>query len=223
MVPDCFDTGFITMHRMHQLKQYFPLLSEQQLDQYFQAFQLYSEWNSKINVISRKDIDQLTIHHFLHSLAIAAIVRFKPGTSILDAGTGGGFPGIPLAIFFPESRFTLVDSITKKIRVAEDITRRLGLQNVILINARFETLRSRFDFITGRAVTNIGAFTKMTAPLLKKTGFNEIPNGILYLTGGELQQDLEPIRAQKTGYDLSLIFEDPYFETKKLIHLYNFS
>lgn len=210
------------MHRMHQLKLYFPLLTDYQLDQYWESCQIYREWNSKINVISRKDIDQLLTHHIVHSLAIARVIAFKPGTEIMDAGTGGGFPGIPLAIFFSESRFTLVDSIAKKIRVAEDVSQRLGLKNVTLVNARFESLSSRYDFITGRAVTNIAAFVKMNAPQIKKKGFNDIPNGILYLTGGELQQSLEPVRAQKTGYSLADFFNEPYFETKKLIHLYNF-
>ena len=210
------------MHRMHQLKFYFPLLTGHQLDQYWESCQIYREWNSKINVISRKDIDQLLTHHILHSLAIARVIAFKPGTEIMDAGTGGGFPGIPLAIFFPESRFTLVDSIAKKIRVAEDVSKRLGLKNVTLVNDRFESLSSRYDFITGRAVTNVAAFVKMNAPLIKKKGFNDIPNGILYLTGGELQQSLELVRAQKTGYSLADFFNEPYFETKKLIHLYNF-
>ncbi len=210
------------MHRMHQLKLYFPLLTGHQVDQYWESCQIYWEWNSKINVISRKDIDQLLTHHILHSLAIARVIAFKPGTEIMDAGTGGGFPGIPLAIFFPESRFTLVDSIAKKIRVAEDVSQRLGLKNVTLVNARFESLSSRYDFITGRAVTNIAAFAKITAPLIKKKELNDIPNGIFYLAGGELQQSLEPIRAQKRVYDLSDFFNEPYFETKKLIHLYNF-
>lgn len=207
---------------MHQLKQYFPLLTDHQLDQYEESCQIYLEWNLKINVISRKDIDQLLSHHILHSLAIARVIAFRPGTEIMDAGTGGGFPGIPLAIFFPESQFTLVDSIAKKIRVAEDASRRLGLGNVTVANTRFESLSSRYDFITGRAVTNIAAFAKMAAPLIKKKEFNDIPNGILYLTGGELQQSIEPIRAQKRAYDLSDFFNEPYFETKKLIHLYNF-
>ena len=182
---------------------------------------LYREWNAMINVISRKDIDQVALHHILHSLAIAKIIRFRPGTTIMDAGTGGGFPGIPLAVIFPDVHFTLVDSIGKKIKVVEAVAQGLGLANVTAVNARFESVHGKFDFITGRAVSNLPLFLSMVAPLVKKPGFNDLPNGILYLTGGEIEPDLNKIQAGVTTYNLSDHFGDAYFTTKKLVHLYN--
>ena len=175
-----------------------------------------------INVISRRDIDQVGVHHILHSLSIAKVTAFKPGTAIMDAGTGGGFPGIPLAVMFPDVQFTLVDSIGKKIRVVEAIAASLGLQNVTTINARFESVRQKFDFITGRAVTNLPLFLSMVSPCLKKQGFNELRNGILYLTGGEVEPGLEKVRTMVSVYNLQDYFSEAYFTTKKLVHLYNF-
>ncbi|MCK9423885.1 MAG: 16S rRNA (guanine(527)-N(7))-methyltransferase RsmG [Bacteroidales bacterium] len=202
---------------------YFPELSALQRQRFGLLENLYREWNTKINVISRKDIDHLVLHHVLHSLGIARIISFKSGTTIMDAGTGGGFPGIPLAILFPEVHFTLVDSIGKKIKVVEDITRRLGLSNVSALNTRVETVQETFDFVTGRAVTNIPQFLSLARKRIRKTGFNDLPNGILYLTGGEMEPKLTSLQSHIITYELSIYFEEPWFLTKKLVHLYNFS
>lgn len=202
---------------------YFPELSGLQIQRFDLLENLYREWNSKINVISRKDIDHLVLHHVLHSLGIAMIISFKPGTTIMDAGTGGGFPGIPLAILFPKVQFTLVDSIGKKIKVVDDIARTLGLSNVSVLNTRFETVTGTFDFVTGRAVTNVPQFLLLARKRIRKTGFNDLPNGILYLTGGEIETNLTPLQSYVITYDLSAYFAEPWFSTKKLVHLYNFS
>ncbi len=202
---------------------YFPQLTLLQRDRFEQMKKLYREWNARINVISRKDIDQIGIHHVLHSLAIADIIKFKPGTTIMDAGTGGGFPGIPLAVMFPDVQFTLVDSIGKKIMVVETIVKSLGLLNVITLNARFESVKQKFDFITGRAVSNLPLFLSMVSQCVKKKEINELSNGILYLTGGEIEPDIKKIPALSTTYNLSDHFNESYFTTKKLVHLYNFS
>ncbi len=204
------------------LSTYFPQLTETRLEQFRQMESLYREWNARINVISRKDIDMLVIHHVLHSLAIARITGFKPGTSVMDAGTGGGFPGIPLAIMFPEVQFTLVDSIGKKIKVVEAVAGALGLDNVVPLNTRFESVEQQFDYVTGRAVSNLPLFISMVAPRVKKKGFNVLPNGILYLTGGEIEADLTKIRARSATWSLADHFGEEYFKTKKLVHLYNF-
>ena len=201
---------------------YFPDLDPVQLERYAHMERLYHEWNAMINVISRKDIDHFASRHLLHSLAIAKIIRFKPGSAIMDAGTGGGFPGIPLAVMFPEVEFTLVDSIGKKIKVVEAIASNLGLHNVSALNSRFESVKQKFDFITGRAVSNLPLFQSMVAPCVKKPGFNELPNGILYLTGGEVEPDLKNIMTRFTTFNLSDHFTETYFTTKKLVHLYNF-
>lgn len=184
---------------------------------------LYREWNSMINVISRKDVDQLATHHIQHSLAIAKVISFKPGTTILDAGTGGGFPGIPLAVMFPEVHFTLVDSIGKKIKVIEAIAGELNLTNVSTLNVRFETVKGSFDFVTGRAVSRLPLFFSMVRKSIKSKGFNDLPNGILYLTGGEVEPDITQIKAKSTIWPLANFFTDEYFTTKKLVHLHNFS
>jgi 16S rRNA (guanine527-N7)-methyltransferase len=207
---------------MSLLSTYFPELSREQLDRFGQMESLYREWNAMINVISRKDIGQIGIHHILHSLSIAKIIRFKPGTTIMDAGTGGGFPGIPLAVMFPDVQFTLVDSIGKKIKVVEAIAKSLELHNVIPINARFESVKQKFDFITGRAVANLPVFLSQVRAGVKKEGFNDLPNGLLYLTGGEIEPDLQQIKARSTIYNLPDNFREEYFITKKLVHLYNF-
>ncbi len=184
---------------------------------------LYREWNSMINVVSRKDIGELATHHILHSLVIAKVISFKPGTSVLDAGTGGGFPGIPLAVMFPEVRFTLVDSIGKKIKVIDAIATALKLDNVTTLNTRFETVPGSFDFVTGRAVSRLPLFFSMVKKKVKDQGFNTLSNGILYLTGGETDQDLTQINASATTWPLAAFYNEEFFTSKKLVHLHNFS
>ncbi|MEI7727457.1 MAG: 16S rRNA (guanine(527)-N(7))-methyltransferase RsmG [Bacteroidota bacterium] len=202
---------------------YFPELTSRQIEQFAMMESLYREWNAMINVISRKDIDQLVTHHILHSMSIAKVVSFKPGTRIMDAGTGGGFPGIPLATMFPDVHFTLVDSIGKKIKVIEAIAAALQLNNITTMNARFETVKDSFDFVTGRAVSRLPLFVEMVRPRVKMRGYNDMPNGILYLTGGEVEQDMTQIKAVSTIWSLAGFFTEEYFITKKLVHLHNFS
>jgi 16S rRNA (guanine527-N7)-methyltransferase len=207
---------------MNITKKYFPDLTPAQVEQYVQMERLYNEWNTLINVVSRKDIAQLATHHILHSMAIAKVINFQPGTSVMDAGTGGGFPGIPLAVLFPEVHFTLVDSIGKKIRVVKAIVQELHLDNVSTINARFETVTGSYDFVTGRAVSSLQLFFSMVKDRVNARGFNTLPNGILYLTGGEIAQDLSKINSKSTTWSLAGFFAEDYFSTKKLIHLHNF-
>jgi 16S rRNA (guanine527-N7)-methyltransferase len=201
---------------------YFPGLSTLQIEQFAWMEKLYREWNAMINVISRKDIDQLATHHILHSLAIAKVVTFKPGTCILDAGTGGGFPGIPLAVMFPEVQFTLVDSIGKKVKVIGAIAAELKLHNVTALNARFETAGRGFDFVTGRAVSRLPLFFAMVKNSVRAQEFNSIPNGILYLTGGDVGPEMKQVRAISDIWSLGDFFTEDYFTTKKLVHLHNF-
>ena len=208
--------------QMEEIKTYFSDLPEKQAAKFAMLEELYREWNARINVISRKDIDHFFIRHLLHSLSVARIIRFLPGTTIMDAGTGGGFPGIPLAVMFPECEFTLVDSIGKKIKVIEAVKSELALDNVRTANLRFEDHPGSFDFVTGRAVSDLKVFSSMVYGKLKKGGMNSLENGILYLTGGETGQVLTTIRARSSTWNLSSFFTDPYFETKKLIHLSDF-
>jgi 16S rRNA (guanine527-N7)-methyltransferase len=183
--------------------------------------ELYLEWNLRINVISRKDVENLEIHHILHSLSIAKLFSFKPGTKVLDVGTGGGFPGIPLAIFFPEVEFTLVDSIAKKIRVVEEIRRKLGLKNVNSRNERIENTPGKYDYITGRAVSSLPELCRLLLGKIEGHNRNSSPNGLIYLKGGEFQEELESLQASYRLFDLSDYFTELFFETKKLIHIYN--
>jgi 16S rRNA (guanine527-N7)-methyltransferase len=202
---------------------YFPGLTDHQLRQYEQMESLYNEWNVRINVISRKDMAQFSIHHLLHSLAIAKVVSFKPGTSVMDAGTGGGFPGIPLAVMFPEVKFTLIDSVGKKIKVIDAIAAELNLENVTTLNSRFETITGTYDFITGRAVSALPIFVAMVKDHVNNMGFNDIPNGILYLTGGDVENDIRQLNASCTRWSLADFFTEEYFTTKKVLHFNNFS
>jgi 16S rRNA (guanine527-N7)-methyltransferase len=204
------------------VKHYFPGLTEQQEKRFMLLKELYSEWNEKINVISRQDIANLEIHHFLFSLGIAKFFSFKPGTRIMDAGTGGGLPGIPLAVFFPEVHFTLVDSISKKIRVVQAISKELGLKNVTPVWGRCEDVHGKFDFITGRAVTALPAFLQLIRKKIETRSIHEFPNGILYLKGGDFGDELADIRLKHTIYKLSDVFREPFFETKKLVHFFEF-
>ncbi len=205
---------------MELIKQYFPNLSDGQINQFAHLHELYLEWNSKINVVSRKDIENLELHHFLHSLGIARIIRFKPGTYVLDAGTGGGLPGIPLAIFFPDTAFTLVDSIGKKIKVVDEIVKALGLQNVETRQARVETLKEKFDFVVSRAVTTLPEFLRLSQCLIRRDEVNFLQNGILYLKGGDFGNELLQLERRYHIYYLSNYFYEPFFETKKIIHIY---
>lgn len=204
------------------ITKYFPDLTELQINRFTELFDLYKEWNEKINVISRKDIDNLYLHHILHSLSIAKIVQFKSGTKILDVGTGGGFPGIPLAILFEDSNFTMVDSIGKKITVVKEVASCLNLKNVTALNCRVETIDSKFDFIVSRAVTNLPDFYFWTKNKVEKENINSIGNGLLYLKGGDVKQEVSQIKKKISIYDLPNYFEEEFFVTKKLVHIYGF-
>ena len=204
---------------MDVIKKYFPDITERQTEQLSQLGQLYAEWNEKINVISRKDIEQLYERHVLHSMAIAKFIDFVPGTSIMDVGTGGGFPGIPLAILFPETNFLLVDSIAKKIKVVEGVSQSLGLQNVRAAQNRAEKVNEQFDFVVSRAVTAFPKFVSLVRKKISKQQKNKLGNGILYLKGGDFQDELTPFKKQVQIHPLSEIFQEEFFETKKLIHL----
>jgi len=203
---------------MEAILKYFPNLTEVQKEQFQQLDSLYHDWNEKINVISRKDIDALYTKHVLHSLGIAKIQAFEPGTYVLDVGTGGGFPGIPLAILFPETRFYLIDVIAKKIKVVQAVADALGLKNVKAEQIRAENVKGDFDFIVSRAVTNMPDFVSWVKTKIKKQHKHELKNGILYLKGGDLTEELKDF-PKATLYDLADIFEDEFFETKKVVHL----
>lgn len=204
---------------MEIIKKYFTDLSDQQLDHFGRLGALYEEWNAKINVISRKDIEQLYERHILHSLAIAKIIRFTPGTAILDVGTGGGFPGIPLAILFPDTTFMLVDSIAKKIKVVNEVAHALGLQNVQAEHQRVEEVKQRFDFVVSRAVTAFPRFVEMAGTKVSSESHNELANGILYLKGGDFEEEVNQFGQRVKVYNLKDFFEEEFFETKRLIHL----
>lgn len=201
------------------IKSYFPQITDSQYNQFNQLFELYSEWNEKINVISRKDIEQLYVRHVLHSLGIAKIIQFKPGTKILDVGTGGGFPGIPLAIMFPDCHFHLVDSIGKKINVVNGVAQSLGLSNVTAEQTRAEQVNDNYDFVVSRAVTKLKPFYQWVKNKVKKEGFNDLNNGILYLKGGDLQEELKEAKKKYKIYPLSEQFEEEFFETKKVVYV----
>lgn len=197
---------------------YFPNLTEQQIKQFEQLYDLYVLWNAQINVISRKDIDLLYEHHVLHSLGIAKVMQFKPGTKVLDVGTGGGFPGIPLAIMFPETTFHLVDSIGKKIKVVNEVSSAIGLTNLTAQHERAEKINDRYHFIVSRAVTEFPAFYNWIYKKILKENFNDLPNGILYLKGGDLQQEFGHHYSKATFYDLKDFFSEEFFDTKKVVH-----
>ena len=200
------------------LNKYFPLTSIQQ-EQFAALDALYRDWNSKINVISRKDIDNLYEHHVLHSLAIAELIRFKPGTCIMDLGTGGGFPGIPLAIMFPEAKFHLVDSIGKKIRVCDEVSRALDLRNVTTQWCRAEEVKQQFHFVVSRAVMPLPDLVKIVRKSISKEQINALPNGLICLKGGELENEARPFGKAAEITNLSEYFEEEFFETKKLVYL----
>jgi len=199
---------------------YFPTLTAAQITQLEQLGKLYCEWNARINVISRKDIKNLYERHILHSLGIAKVADFKAGTRILDAGTGGGFPGIPLAILFPMVSFHLIDSTAKKLTVVQNIAAETGLNNITTEHGRIEDHRGLYDFIVSRAVTSLPEFIKLVRHLVAARNINMIPNGTLYLKGGDLKKELDMLNREYTIYDLSLFFEEEFFLTKKVIHIY---
>lgn len=203
---------------MQEILKHFPNLTEEQVEQFTNLEGLYKEWNAKINVISRKDIDELYTRHVLHSLGIAKVMEFKPGSWVLDVGTGGGFPGIPLAILFPETKFYLIDVIAKKIKVVQEVATGLGLSNVKAEQIRAENVKGDFDFIVSRAVTNMPDFVGWVKEKIKKKQNHELKNGILYLKGGDLTEELQDF-PKATLYDLAGYFEDEFFETKKVVHL----
>ena len=198
---------------------YFPGLTPKQRDQFEKLDSLYREWNDKINVISRKDIDNLFINHVLHSLAIAKVISFKPGASILDVGTGGGFPGIPLAILFPETKFHLVDSIGKKITVVKNIVEGIGLTNVVSEQKRAEELKTKYDFIVSRAVTRMKEFHGWVTNKVKDKSVHSLDNGILYLKGGDLEEELDEMKTKYSLYNLPDYFEEDFFQTKKIVFI----
>ncbi|MEC5156434.1 16S rRNA (guanine(527)-N(7))-methyltransferase RsmG [Chryseobacterium sp. MP_3.2] len=199
------------------IEKYFPNLTPEQKLQFTHLEELYKEWNEKINVISRKDLDSLYEKHVLHSLGIAKIMEFAPQTKVLDIGTGGGFPGIPLAILFPEVHFTLVDSIGKKITVVKEVSAALGLKNVVAIHARAEDVREKFHFVVSRAVTQMPVFLRWLRGKFEKEQFNTKHNGVLYLKGGDLEEELSGLKAEI--YPLGKYFENEFFETKKVVYL----
>lgn len=197
---------------------YFPELSVRQKKQFAQLEALYQNWNQRINVVSRKDIDELYLRHVLHSLGIAKVIQFQPRTEVLDVGTGGGFPGIPLAILFPETNFTLVDSIRKKISVVEEVVQGLGLQNVTVINSRVEDLNTQYDFVVSRAVAAMPTFVGWVKGRIRKESMGSIQNGILYLKGGDLSQELADFKSARIK-GLKDYFEEEFFETKSVVYL----
>ena len=198
---------------------YFPALTDHQRKQFSKLFDLYSEWNNKINVISRKDIDNLYVNHVLHSLGIAKTVSFKPDAHILDVGTGGGFPGIPLAILFPETKFHLIDSIGKKITVVKNVAEGIGLKNVNAEQIRAEQIKGEYDFVVSRAVTRLKEFYSWVHNKVKKQSRHELYNGILYLKGGDLDEEMQELKKPYQIFELSDYFKEEFFETKKVVYV----
>ena len=209
------------MNDLEAIFKLFPELTDDQKSKFDRLESLYGMWNSQINVISRKDTDNFIERHVMHSLAIAKVMSFKPGTKILDIGTGGGFPGIPLAIMYPECNFVLVDSIGKKIKVVNEVALELGLKNVVGIHERAEKVEQQFDFIVSRAVTAMPAFLEWTKGKFLKENKNTLKNGILYLKGGDLKEEMKTVKKAIQYFDLSEFFEGEFFETKKVVYVRN--
>jgi len=201
------------------IEDYFPEYNPEIIRRLHSLESFYREWNSRINVISRKDIDNFLVHHLLHSLCIAKLVTFLPGTRILDAGTGGGFPGIPLAVLFPEVSFTLVDSIGKKVKVVKEVAESAGINNVIPVVSRIENLELEYDFVVSRAVTAFQPFVRMSSKLVAAKSFNKIENGIIYLKGGDISSELGDYINRVSIYQISDFFDESYFKEKKIVHL----
>ena len=204
---------------MEQILKYFNNLTPQQISQFTSLYDLYLDWNSKINVISRKDIENLYEHHVLHSMAIAQIINFKPGTTVLDVGTGGGFPGIPLAILFPEVKFTLIDSIGKKIKVANEVATAIGLKNIVLKHERVQEEKALFDFVVSRAVMPLEELVKLIRKNIAKKSINALPNGLICLKGGELQHEILPFKNIAESYEIDQFFKEEFFQKKKVVYL----
>lgn len=202
---------------MEEIVKYFPELTRLQRDKFNQLPELYKEWNAKINVVSRKDIDKLTIHHILHSVAIAKVISFAKGTSIIDLGTGGGFPGIPLAILFPEVSFSLVDSVGKKITVTQSVANSLELDNVVAKKARAEELNEKFDFVVTRAVAPLPTIMNWMRRKINPGGINNLPNGIIALKGGDIRDELKPFGRSAKKWPISKFFEEEYFNEKFVV------
>lgn len=204
---------------MDIILKYFPDLTDTQKEQFAALYDLYTDWNCKINVISRKDITNLYEHHVLHSLGIAKVIQFKPGTSVMDLGTGGGFPGIPLAILFPDTKFHLVDSIGKKVRVATEIANAIGLKNVTTRHCRAEEEKQLFDFVVSRAVMPLTDLLKIIRKNISSEQHNALPNGLICLKGGELDREVMPVKHQTIVTDLEDFFSEEFFETKKVVYV----
>nr|WP_295926209.1 16S rRNA (guanine(527)-N(7))-methyltransferase RsmG [uncultured Dyadobacter sp.] len=204
---------------MELIDKYFPELTAEQRDKFGQMGELYAYWNARVNVISRQDIETLYERHILHSLGIAKVQAFRPNTNILDVGTGGGFPGIPLAIMFPEAKFHLVDSIGKKIRVVQEIAQALKLDNVVAEQVRAEKLEESYEFVVSRAVTRMAPFVGWVRKNISRNSFHELRNGILYLKGGDLAEELSEIPQKARTYELSGFFKEDFFETKKVVYV----
>ena len=204
---------------MKEISKYLKDLSDVQIHQFESLYELYTDWNAKINVISRKDIENLYLHHVLHSLAIAQVISFKPDTKILDVGTGGGFPGIPLAILFPESEFTLIDSIGKKIKVGQEVANAIGLKNINLKHLRVQEEKNKFDFVVSRAVMPLDDLVKLVRKNIVKEQKNALPNGLICLKGGELQHEILPYKNIASSYEISDYFNEDYFKTKKVVYV----
>ncbi len=204
---------------MELITKYFPGLSTIQLDKFERLEALYLEWNSRINVISRKDMEHFYERHVLHSLGIVKVQQFLAGTRVLDVGTGGGFPGIPLAIMFPDTQFVLVDSIGKKIKVVQEVAQAAGINNITAIHTRAEDVKQKFDFVVSRAVTVLPDFIKWVENKITKESRHEIKNGILYLKGGDLEAELTPLRNKYQIFNLNEYFNEDFFETKKVVYV----
>ena len=204
---------------MKVIQTYFPELNEQQCQQLAALYDLYTDWNAKINVISRKDIENLYLHHVLHSLGIVKMLRFKDGSSVMDVGTGGGFPGIPLAIFFPQVQFHLVDSIGKKIKVGQAVAEAIGLKNITFRHCRVDEEKEKYDFVVSRAVMPLADLVKLVRKNIKKEQHNALPNGLICLKGGELQHEILPFRNQALSLELGDYFKEEFFKTKKVVYV----
>ena len=200
------------------IEKYFPNLSEQQREQFARLGEVYAEWNAKINVVSRKDMEHIYLHHILHSLAIAKVCHFADGAQVLDVGCGGGFPSVPLAIMFPNVQFTACDSIGKKIRVVEGVCEAVGIKNIHTVNGRVEQLKEQFDYIVSRAVTDMPTFVGWVRGMVRKGEKGSLPNGILYLKGGDLTEELQASRRQWERYYISEFFEEEFYDTKQVVY-----